>query len=177
VNVTRVLHTLLWLTLSASGLLRAQELRTVEPGETLDAREITRIFSASPEVPHTRSIRKVDTAAGGTGPAIALRVPFALNSADIPPASRRQLDAVAQGLVALSGTPHIEIDGHTDATGTDRYNDLLSLRRADAVRDYLVTHGVERHWLTTRGLGRSELLRKDAPSAAENRRVEFRRIS
>jgi outer membrane protein OmpA-like peptidoglycan-associated protein len=172
-----LLRALPWLLLGASSLLYAQGLRTVEPGETIDAREITRIFSADPALPHTRSIRKVETATEGSAHGVALRVPFALNSAAIPAASRPQLDAVAQGLVALAGSPHIEIDGHTDATGTDRYNNALSLRRAEAVRDYLVVRGVERHWLTTRGLGNSELLRKDAPNAAENRRVEFRRIS
>jgi outer membrane protein OmpA-like peptidoglycan-associated protein len=145
----------------------------------VDAQEITRIFSqpAQTSTPQTRSIRKVASDENSAGPGVALRLLFAPDSAQIPPAGCRQLDSVALGLRALAGAPRILVEGHTDAAGTDRYNEALSLRRAQAVRDYLVGRGVSADWLTTRGRGRSTLLRPDAPLSAENRRVELRRIS
>jgi outer membrane protein OmpA-like peptidoglycan-associated protein len=160
--------------------LSAQELRVIGPTATVDAQEITRIFSQpaqSSSLPQTRSIRKVASDESSAGPGVALRLLFAPDSAQIPPAGCRQLDSVALGLRALSGAPRILVEGHTDAAGTDRYNEALSLRRADAVRDYLVGRGVSADWLTTRGRGRSTLLRPDAPLSSENRRVELRRIS
>jgi len=89
----------------------------------------------------------------------------------------QQLDAIARGLGTLTGSPQILIEGHTDASGSDAYNERLSLRRAQAVRDYLITRGVPADWLQTRGVGRSAPLKADDPGAAENRRVEFRRIA
>ena len=159
--------------------LAAQELRVIEPTATVDAQEITRIFSQPPEAapPQTRSIRKVGTGETSGSPGVALRLLFAPDSAQIPAAGCRQLDAVAQGLSALAGAPRILVEGHTDAAGTAGYNEALSLRRAQAVRDYLVRRGVSPGWLTTRGRGSAVLRRPDAPLSAENRRVELRRIS
>jgi outer membrane protein OmpA-like peptidoglycan-associated protein len=159
--------------------LSAQELRVIEPTATVDAQEITRIFSQPPHdsaLPQTRSIRKVGSDAGSGGPGVALRLLFAPDSAQIPAAGCRQLDAVALGLRVLPGTPRILVEGHTDAAGTDPYNEALSLRRAQAVRDYLVGRGVSPDWLATRGRGSSALLRPEAPLSVENRRVELRRI-
>jgi outer membrane protein OmpA-like peptidoglycan-associated protein len=161
--------------LARTCILMAADVRVIEPSERIDANEITRVFSDSPAMPRTRSIRKVPTASGPAA-GIALRIQFALNSAAIPPEALKQLDAIAAGLRAVAGAPRIEIEGHTDASGSDSYNDSLSLRRAQSVRSYLVSRGVTPGWLETRGLGRSALLNKDDPLAAENRRVEFLKI-
>ena len=155
--------------------------RLIDPAEAIDAREVTRIFSQTPAasagLPRTRDIRKAAAAGAPEQPVLALRVQFALGSAAIPAATLRQIDAIAVGLAALPGQPRIRIDGHTDASGPDAYNARLSLRRAQAVRDRLIAHGVRPGWLETRGLGRSALLNASDPLAAENRRVEFHRIS
>lgn len=175
---------LLWAGLVASSALvafRAQagDVRVIEPSETLDAQEITRIFAqpASDAVPRTRSIRKVASDGPAASAGIALRVPFALDSADIPAEALRQLDVIARGLAALVGTPQILIEGYTDASGTDPHNDALSTRRAEAVRAYLISRGVIAEWLIARGNGSSAPLNPDEPRAPENRRVELRRIS
>jgi outer membrane protein OmpA-like peptidoglycan-associated protein len=171
--------------LAASSTWGAQ-VRVFEPSDAIDAREITRIFSIAPTpgaepsdvpLPRTRGIRKVADRSGAVPPAIALKFHFAIDSTSIPPAARKQLDAVAQGLKALGGQPHIIVEGHTDASGSDEHNDALSLGRARAVRDYLITRGVSASWLEPRGLGRSALLDTTIPMAPENRRVELRRIS
>jgi outer membrane protein OmpA-like peptidoglycan-associated protein len=164
----------------------AGDARVFEPSDSIDAHEITRIFSVTPtrkpdlaggNLPRTRGIRKAAGAGEPDTPAIALRIQFALDSASIPSAALKQLDAVARGLHALGGQPHIVVEGHTDVSGSDAYNDALSMRRARAVRDYLVSRGVRAGWLEPRGLGHSALLDKNAPLAPENRRVELRRIS
>lgn len=64
------------------------------------------------------------------------------------------------------------IEGHTDARGSDAYNQTLSERRADAVRQALITaHGVEVSRLDAVGYGKTRLLDAGNPEAAENRRV------
>ena len=64
------------------------------------------------------------------------------------------------------------LEGHTDATGSDPYNQALSERRADAVRDYLVEqHHIEPQRLVAVGKGKKDLLDPANPEAAVNRRV------
>ena len=128
-------------------------------------------------MPRTRSIRKVPSDEPATSAGIALRVPFVLDSAEIPADALRQLDVIARGLAALTGTPRILVEGYTDASGTDSHNDALSTQRAEAVRTYLIARGVAAEWLIARGNGSSAPLNPDAPGAPENRRVELRRIS
>lgn len=151
----------------------------IEPSEALDAQEITRIFAqpAADAMPRTRSIRKVASEEPTASAGIALRVPFALDSAEIPAEAMRQLDVIAKGLAALTGAAQILVEGYTDATGTDPHNDALSMRRAEAVRAYLVARGVAAEWLIARGNGSAAPLNPDEPRAPENRRVELRRIS
>lgn len=66
------------------------------------------------------------------------------------------------------------IVGHTDATGSDSYNQGLSERRARSARSYLVTQGVASDRIETRGLGETEPVADNATTAgqSQNRRVE-----
>jgi outer membrane protein OmpA-like peptidoglycan-associated protein len=65
------------------------------------------------------------------------------------------------------------VEGHTDGKGTAKYNDELSTRRAQAVAEFLATQGVAATRLEAQGKGFAELLNKDRPDAAENRRVRI----
>ncbi len=107
--------------------------------------------------------------------ALSLPVQFAFDSAEILPAARQQLDALAEGIQMLPGSQPVLIEGHTDAAGSEVYNEQLSLRRAHAVRRYLVTlHGLDPARLRAVGIGEyAPLLGRD-PHAGENRRVQFR---
>jgi OOP family OmpA-OmpF porin len=69
----------------------------------------------------------------------------------------------------------VEVAGHTDSVGTEAYNQALSMRRADAVRDYLVSKGVKASRLTAKGYGESQPVASNDTDAgrAENRRVEL----
>jgi len=107
--------------------------------------------------------------------ALSLPVRFAFDSADILPAARSQLDALADGIKLLEPTRVVTVEGHTDAVGSDAYNLELSRTRARAVRDYLVQrHGIDGARLKTVGFGEGRLVADADPNAAVNRRVQFR---
>tara|TARA_Y100000588_G_C13990590_1_gene811282 strand:+ start:112 stop:486 length:375 start_codon:yes stop_codon:yes gene_type:complete len=69
----------------------------------------------------------------------------------------------------------VRIEGHTDSVGADRYNQLLSLRRAEAVRDYLISQGIADTNLSIAGYGESNPIDSNDTKAGRvnNRRVEF----
>ena len=107
--------------------------------------------------------------------ALSLPVRFAFDSADILPAARTQLDALADGIKLLEPARVVTVEGHTDAVGSDAYNLELSRTRARAVRDYLVQrHGIDGARLKTVGFGEGRLVADADPNAAVNRRVQFR---
>jgi len=131
----------------------------------------------------TRSIREIVEGSPGTlpepaqGRADALSIPirFEFDSSEVVPVARRQLDAIAEGIRHLPASRVVTIEGHTDAIGTDGYNLALSLRRAAAVKSYLVrVHGIDPARLKEVGFGRQKPLPGTRPEAAENRRVQFR---
>ncbi|MCO6411615.1 MAG: OmpA family protein [Thiogranum sp.] len=79
---------------------------------------------------------------------------FAFDSAELTADGRARLDEVAGALdrKAIQNT-QIEVTGYTDRIGPDRYNQALSERRAQAVRDYLVSAGLPADAISTQGLG------------------------
>ncbi len=103
-------------------------------------------------------------------------VNFAFNSAKLTVAARKGLDLLAETLKhADFGNIDLTISGHTDGRGNVEYNQQLSQRRADAVRQYLIaqqTMNPER--LTAKGYGKSQLLYPAEPGNELNRRVEFK---
>lgn len=106
---------------------------------------------------------------------LALPVQFGFDSAEILPAARQQLDALAEGIRMLPATQGVVIEGHTDAAGSDLYNETLSQRRAYSVKRYLVAvHGIDPARLRAIGLGEYVPLRGRDANAPENRRVQFR---
>lgn len=91
--------------------------------------------------------------------------------------ARVRLEQVAAALKALPADqqPQIVVEGHTDSTGSAESNMLLSQRRADAVRDFLVRNGVPAERIVARGWGeeRPRSGNARAEDRAMNRRVEI----
>ena len=107
--------------------------------------------------------------------ALSLPVRFAFASANILPAARGQLDAVAEGIKLLAPESIVTVEGHTDAAGSEAYNLELSRKRAEAVRGYLVQrHGIDAARLKTVAYGEGRPLEGSNPNDAINRRVQFR---
>lgn len=73
------------------------------------------------------------------------------------------------------GDVKVEVAGHTCNIGTDEYNLGLSQRRAEAVRDYLISHGVSADRLTAKGYGESQPIADNSTREGriQNRRVEL----
>ena len=107
-------------------------------------------------------------------PSVTLRtITFEFGSARLEPGSIEQLRNLGIALNQLTtAEASLLIEGHTDRKGTRAYNDELSTRRADAVKDYLVKEmGVSADKLETVGKGFSEPANPKNPYAPENRRV------
>jgi outer membrane protein OmpA-like peptidoglycan-associated protein len=108
-------------------------------------------------------------------PAIDLEVSFDFNSAEITPKAVPQLTSLGNALSGpeLNGTV-VLLGGHTDAKGSDAYNQKLSERRAAAVKQFLIGEfRIPAENLLTAGYGEQELANKSDPFAAENRRVQI----
>jgi outer membrane protein OmpA-like peptidoglycan-associated protein len=110
----------------------------------------------------------------GKLPSTDLEVYFNYNSAEVLPEARTLLDNLGRALTdsRLAANGFVLV-GHTDAKGSDNYNQALSQRRAAAVRAYLIdTFGIEPERLTAYGRGKSALKLPNDPFAGVNRRVQ-----
>lgn len=105
-------------------------------------------------------------------------VNFDFNKSDIRPDSRPILDEAAE-ILRANPEVRISIEGHTDATGSDAYNERLSVRRGEAVFRYLVNRGVAPERMEVIGYGESRPVADNATEQgrAQNRRVELHVIS
>ena len=101
-------------------------------------------------------------------------VNFDFDKAVIRPQDYAKLDQDVDAMKAW-GDVDVEVAGHTCSIGTDEYNLGLSLRRAEAVRNYLVSKGVSADRLTVRGYGESRPVASNATreGRVQNRRVEL----
>lgn len=164
-------HLWLALTVSILGGAQAQPLEAANAQQIIDqlappAAVATPGQSASSPV-RTRNLKPVQRS-------IDLVIQFDFDSAKLQTVSKPLLDQLAEALQSERlSTMRFQIEGHTDAKGSEAYNKALSQRRADAVRQYLSDQGISAERMTARGLGFAQLLYPDQPQAAENRRVRI----
>lgn len=169
-----------------------QPAPATQPAAAPPAGDLRPVAPASPAAPDTpapvQQAAPVPVAPGAPAPSapmppaaeapsISLNVLFATNSAELTPQARRLLDELGRALTSADLSPYrFRIEGHTDTTGSAEYNLLLSERRAQAVRDYLVQRfGISRTRLETVGLGQTRLAVPTGDNVDEprNRRVHI----
>ena len=108
---------------------------------------------------------------------VGLPVTFAFDSAELLPENEPQLDAVAEGIKLADGVT-VLVEGHTDAHGSEAYNEELSRKRAEAVKEYLMQrHGISPSRLRVEGRGARAPLNEADPFAPENRRVQLQAVN
>ncbi len=144
--------------------------RPASAGEIIDA------LKPEPTM-KTRGIRLEEVAAAPKEEpkAISMQLLFEFASADLSAEAKSHLDAVA---AAMSSEQLVQygflVEGHTDAVGSDEYNQNLSEARAKSAKTYLVDDkGVDASRIQTVGKGEGDLLKPGEPEAAENRRVQI----
>lgn len=162
--------------LLASATMMAAVNAVAEPAYTPD--DIVKFFTASADMGAARALcvgteSECRSEAAPT-PGFDMLVSFDLDSAILTPAAQENLGQFA---VALRddrlAAARFVVEGHSDATGPDTYNQNLSEARAASVRAFLLSKGVTNDKLDIVGLGESAP-RTDDPFAAENRRVEMK---
>ncbi len=101
---------------------------------------------------------------------------FPVGSAEIRPANFSLLTGLQRALREFPGAP-VTIEGHTDSQGNDQFNQALSQRRAEAVRQYLIANmGLDETTVTAVGFGESRPIANNetAEGRAKNRRIDVR---
>jgi OOP family OmpA-OmpF porin len=99
---------------------------------------------------------------------------FDFDKSVLKPEGKAKLDDLVDKIKGIKLEVIIAV-GHTDSIGTVAYNQKLSVRRAEAVKAYLETKGIEKNRIYTEGKGKSQPIASNATAAgrAKNRRVEI----
>ena len=102
------------------------------------------------------------------------KILFGFDRSDLNASAKDNLNSLVTVLNKYPDT-NIEVQGHTDNTGTDKYNMALSKRRAASVSNYLISKGISSRRTTTKGYGESapNYSNDTEDGRAQNRRVEF----
>jgi outer membrane protein OmpA-like peptidoglycan-associated protein len=99
---------------------------------------------------------------------------FDTGSYTLKPGAREKLAKISGIMLAHAGLT-MQIEGHTDSVGGDDFNQQLSERRADSVRDFLAQNGVPASSITARGFGKTQPVASNdtIEGRQRNRRVEL----
>lgn len=105
------------------------------------------------------------------------RVKFSFGQAEIPGEAKTMLDDLIGKIKSYGKAVYVEIEGHTDSTGSEEYNEALGLKRAMTVRDYMSkAGGIPLHAMNVISFGESQPVADNATSEGrdQNRRVVVR---
>lgn len=135
------------------------------------------VMDAADQCPGTPPGTRVDVQGCGEQAEVVLQgVNFEFDSDRLTASAQEVLRPIAGLLQGGLAAIRVEIAGHTDAVGTDDYNQALSARRAYAVKQFLISQGVSASRLIATGYGSSRPVASNdtAEDRARNRRVVFR---
>jgi len=129
---------------------------------------------APPPVTPVTPVTPPTTAPVNTKVTFAADAFFDFDKAVLKPEAKAKLDDLVGKLKPINLEVIIAV-GHTDGIGSDTYNNKLSVRRAEAVKAYLVSKGIEPNRVYTEGKGKKQPVadNKTAEGRAKNRRVEI----
>ncbi len=173
---------------AAIGRIRAEASKTISQAETRVAKrkaeelqdEVARVKAERDAEMNRLQValsRIADTRRTALGLVMNLgsdTINFDFDKANLRAENKELLSRVAGVLLTSSGYK-TQVFGHTDDVGTAEYNEKLSLKRAEAVRDYLVEAGLDPSIISVRGFGKSNPLVEGTSkeARAKNRRVEI----
>ena len=98
---------------------------------------------------------------------------FPVDKASLSPEAEQRLGELVNRLKGENKNVYLEIQGHTDSTGSEAYNEELGRERAEAVRRYLNAHGVALNRMSTISYGKAAPV---APNDTEEGRAQNRRV-
>ncbi|WP_310611137.1 outer membrane protein OmpA [Limnohabitans sp.] len=127
--------------------------------------------AAAPAAPAAPAAAPVAAASKVTYAADAF---FDFDKSVLKPAGKAKLDDLVSKVKGINLEVIIAV-GHTDSIGTDAYNQKLSVRRAESVKAYLISKGIEKNRIYTEGKGEKQPVasNKTKEGRAKNRRVEI----
>jgi outer membrane protein OmpA-like peptidoglycan-associated protein len=162
----------------ARAQLKDQRGMVAAQGAELEAERQRRLQAEQAQQQALEALGKIENVKQeprGTVITLSGSVIFASGKSDLLPAARNKLSEVATALSQNEAESKIVIEGHTDSVGSPEANQELSMRRAEAVRDALVSSGVNRERVSVEGYGASRpVADNDSPAGrANNRRVEI----
>jgi OOP family OmpA-OmpF porin len=135
---------------------------------------------AAPAAPAAKAAPAAPAKPAAPQPPAATKVTYAadaffdFNKSVLKPAGKAKLDDLAGKIKGINLEVIIAV-GHTDSVGSDAYNQKLSVKRAESVKAYLVSKGVEKNRVYTEGKGEKQPVadNKTTEGRAKNRRVEI----
>lgn len=158
------------------------QARTEEVGRARDAADAAQSSQADAaaagarqEEEYQRRIEELEAEVTDRGVVLTLGdVLFATGSADLQGGAGSNLNKLV-GFLKQYPDRRVQIEGHTDNVGSAEYNQGLSQRRAESVKNYLVQQGVDSQRLSTSGIGMGQpVANNDTPAGRQqNRRVEI----
>lgn len=130
--------------------------------------------AAAPAAPAARPPAPAPQPPAATKVTYAADAFFDFDKAVLKPEGRAKLDDLVGKIQGINLEVIIAV-GHTDSVGSDAYNQRLSVRRAESVKAYLVSKGIEKNRVYTEGKGEKQPVadNKTAEGRAKNRRVEI----
>jgi outer membrane protein OmpA-like peptidoglycan-associated protein len=157
----------------------ALESKTEEMGQSI---EETKADAVSAKATGEQALEKAHAAAEAAQGKVIWKVTltnrdvtFDIGKAEIKPSGASTLDQLVERLKGYDKMVFLEIQGHTDSTGSERFNEHLGVERAEAVRDYLHQQGIPLNLMSVISYGETRPVADNSTpeGRAANRRVEI----